>query len=60
MNDVLEELSLAAHGSMVTLHILGALYNYRRGRRFDGWVAFHIGAAFASAYGARNHYRRLK
>ena len=43
------------HGALTALHILWAVYNYRRRNSWD--VAAHIAAALYDARSARHHYR---
>ena len=44
-----------AHGALTALHMLGAVYNYRRRNSWD--VVAHIAAALYDARSARHHYR---
>jgi hypothetical protein len=43
------------HGALTALHMLGAVYNYRRRNSWD--VVAHIAAALYDARSARHHYR---
>ena len=43
------------HGALTALHMLGAVYNYRRRNRWD--VVAHIAAALYDARSVRHHYR---
>ena len=43
------------HGALTALHVLGAVYNYRRRNRWD--VFAHLAAALYDARSVRHHYR---
>ena len=43
------------HGALTALHVLGAVYNYRRRNRWD--LVAHIAAALYDARSVRHHYR---
>jgi hypothetical protein len=43
------------HGALTALHVLGAVYNYRRRNRWD--LVAHVAAALYDARSVRHHYR---
>lgn len=53
----MQELGVFVHGVLAGLHILGAVYNFRRKNWLD--VAAHTGAAGYDAWAFTKHLRNL-
>lgn len=54
----LQELGVFVHGALCALHLLGVVYNLRRGNRFD--TAIHGVAALYDGHAVLTHLDALK
>jgi hypothetical protein len=54
----LEVLAVFVHGSLAALHVLGVVYNARRGNRGD--VAIHAAAAGYDLWATWKHARKVR
>lgn len=54
----MEELAIFIHGALFSFHMLGVLYNLRRGNRFD--VLAHVLAAAYDANAMHHHIVSLE